>query len=68
MMEDGDSYNTCFAVILGVFLYFFVIVKVPFFKFYMLFFSRLYFNAELNIVEVEIAVTFCIVFLWRLWT
>lgn len=67
MMEDGDSYNTCFAVILGVFLYFFI-VKVPFLKFYMLFFSRLYFNAELNIVEVEIAVIFCIVFLWRLWT
>lgn len=31
MMGDWDSYNACFAVILGLFPYFPVIAEVPFF-------------------------------------
>lgn len=71
MMGDWDSYNACFAVILGFFPYFPVIAEVPFFiLLYVIFFSRLYFNTELNTVEAERAVPFCIVcmWIWRLWT
>lgn len=71
MMGDWDSYNACFAVILGFFPYFPVIAEVPFFySSICYFFSRLYFNTELNTVEAERAVPFCIVcmWIWRLWT